>query len=170
MPPDRNAPKGTSDIKRTFTASRKISTTRSPASSSPIFSLFRKVWLPVTLILDFPFAPTEPMPGFQLSNCPVSGQRSGHTHERQVAIDRFRLNFLADVGMKQHGMNSEPNTNCPFTSAYRSGFLPTRSRARKSSWVPSSQIANANIPRRCFGQSEPYWSYAWTMASVSLFV
>ncbi len=42
MPPERNAPSGTSDISRTRTASRSISSTRSPASASVSFAFFEK--------------------------------------------------------------------------------------------------------------------------------
>jgi hypothetical protein len=41
-PPERNAPSGTSDISRTRTASRRISRTRSPASSSEMSIFFEK--------------------------------------------------------------------------------------------------------------------------------
>ena len=49
-----------------------------------------------------------------------------------------------------------------------SGFSPRRSRARNNSWRRASQIANANMPRRCCTQSAPYSSYKCTITSVSL--
>jgi len=42
MPPDRNAPSGTSDIRRTRTASRSNSMARSPASASLMLILLVK--------------------------------------------------------------------------------------------------------------------------------
>ncbi len=42
IPPERKAPRGTSDIRRTRTASRKTSTARSPASSSLILTFLLK--------------------------------------------------------------------------------------------------------------------------------
>ena len=60
-----------------------------------------EVGKPVTLDFDFALFPTQTVARLELLDCAISGEWRGHTHEREVMMERIGLDLPADLGMKE---------------------------------------------------------------------
>src|SRR5437868_3749925 len=63
--------------------------------------LLREIGLPVTLRLNLAVAPAQPVTGFEFTNRAIRGEGRRNTHEREIVIERFRLNLSTHVRMQQ---------------------------------------------------------------------
>src|SRR2546423_7358084 len=63
--------------------------------------LLREIRLPVTLRLNLAIAPAQPMTGFEFANRTISGEGRRNAHEREIVIERFRLNFSTHIRMQE---------------------------------------------------------------------
>ncbi len=87
MPPERNAPSGTSLSSRSCTAARSVSSTDSSSSSSPRRSVDELRDVPVPARRDPPVGDQQPMPRHELVNASIDRIGRQEVAERQIAFE-----------------------------------------------------------------------------------
>ena len=168
MPPDRNAPSGTSAISRSRTdssSSERNCSIRSASRRRCGHRIRRPAEHPSTADLHASLLVDEPMAGQQLVDafeqrlgcrrCSAWRAASDSTERFSRASIRPLFEHRLDLGCEE-----QASATCRGgrPTAQYSGLTPSRSRTSSSRCRRSSQMAKANMPRNRSTQSSPHSS------------
>ena len=168
MPPERNAPSGTSLSSRACTAARSVSSMSSSSSSSGRSSVSNSVTSQYCARLDAAVLHAQPVAGHELPDVAIDRVRRDEVAEREIALEAGEVELAlsspacAGAPAARWQTRTGRRRSCRRTASCRAGRARRRARAgARPRW------RTRTCPRDDRGTPGPNSSYAWMMTSVS---